>query len=411
MNTAYHLFVRRVKLNAIFQYRVIKSVVDWSVALYFVVPGFFYLVSYYYYLWNTKPDWIFNVPFLTVALFFFVLIGLSTVRSFYEYEDQLFLLQRKPWIIKLRRYGIIYSFLVHCIKTALFIICWLPVMYLGFQMDIVQITYFYLFTVLSMTLFALIKRRINAVLNTIKRLTLLFLFYVAGAASYLVIILQNQPLIIICSSVTLAFTFIIALLNKHIEYKNRFLEYVDYDILDRYKHLALLLNNTGFKYKSPRSRRPAPFLFRNSTKFFKMRSRANILSECCTKAFFRDSFSAKLYIQLTIVSCYGIYQMPPLVSYIFLFMLALTLLSLGKMVWIQFIYSDYIKIYLWPYDVKRSAMKITMILLAMPSYILVVITLLAKSQSALILLASVGAGFLSFYISLFIILRWFKSTF
>lgn len=152
-------------------------------------------------------------------------------------------------------------------------------------------------------------------------------------------------------------------------------------------------------------------MFRNSTKFFKMRSRANILSECCTKAFFRDSFSAKLYIQLTIVSCYGIYQMPPLVSYIFLFMLALTLLSLGKMVWIQFIYSDYIKIYLWPYDVKRSAMKITMILLAMPSYILVVITLLAKSQSALILLASVGAGFLSFYISLFIILRWFKSTF
>ncbi|MEJ9209853.1 hypothetical protein P4H25_21470, partial [Paenibacillus larvae] len=83
MNTAYHLFVRRVKLNAIFQYRVIKSVLDWSVAFYFVVPGFFYLVSYYYYLWNTKPDWIFNVPFLTVALFFFVLIGLSTVRSFY----------------------------------------------------------------------------------------------------------------------------------------------------------------------------------------------------------------------------------------------------------------------------------------------------------------------------------------
>ncbi|ARF69794.1 hypothetical protein B7C51_21055 [Paenibacillus larvae subsp. pulvifaciens] len=103
--------------------------------------------------------------------------------------------------------------------------------------------------------------------------------------------------------------------------------------------------------------------------------------------------------------------MPPLVSYIFLFMLALTLLSLGKLVWIQFIYSDYIKIYLWPYDVKRSAMKITMILLAMPSYSLVVITLLAKSQSALVLLASVGAGFLSFYISLFMILRWFKSTF
>jgi ABC-2 type transport system permease protein len=59
MADVYHLFVRRVKSEWGFQYRVIRTVVDdWSVFAYLIIPAMIYLILYYIYLWSSKPEWI-----------------------------------------------------------------------------------------------------------------------------------------------------------------------------------------------------------------------------------------------------------------------------------------------------------------------------------------------------------------
>jgi ABC-2 type transport system permease protein len=75
-----------------------------------------------------------------------------------DYADQLFLLQQKSWIMKIRKYGMIYAILFHIVIVFFLLMVWLPVTYYGSGMDIVEIALFPVYTAFFMIPFLLLKK-------------------------------------------------------------------------------------------------------------------------------------------------------------------------------------------------------------------------------------------------------------
>lgn len=379
---AYHLFIRRLKLEWNFQYRVIRTVVDdWSVLAYLIIPALFYLIWYYTYLWNTPPEWIYNVSVFHFAIFFFLVIGFSTVRSFFDYADQLFLLQRKSWISKIRKYGMWYSLFANFIVVFLLLLGLLPILYYGFSMNAPQMMLLLVFTSLFMSPFSILKKKIGIINKFLPRMLWKSILFIISGGIYVGVINLENSIFLGISVIILGVINVWLIQREPKNYKAHFVENIDYDLRDRFKILTLLLNNTGHKVQNIRFVRSRPILFKNSTQLWRERTSSNILAESCFKAFYRDTQYNKLYLRFILFSCFGVFYLPNLIGYIFLLMVGLIHFSISKMIWFQFLNSDFLKLYSWPYVIKKDAEKKTMFMLTLPGYFMVVVTFLLASQS------------------------------
>lgn len=83
--------------------------VDWTVALYFIVPAVGFSIYFYLSLWRETPTWPALIPAWAWLALLYVITGLGGIRQFVEEADVLFLLQKPDWIQRLRRFGLIYS--------------------------------------------------------------------------------------------------------------------------------------------------------------------------------------------------------------------------------------------------------------------------------------------------------------
>jgi ABC-2 type transport system permease protein len=403
MTDAYHLFVRRLKSEWSFQYRVIRTVVDdWSVLAYLIFPTMIYLILYYIYLWSSKPEWIYNIQLHHFALFFFAVIGFRTFRYFFDYADQLFLLQRKSWILKIRKYGMIYAIFFHIVIVFLLLMVWLPVIYYGFGMDIVEIALFPVYTGFFMIPFLLLKKKIGVRIKLLQRIGLSTLLYVAGGCIYVGIIILHNLTVTGVSIILFGLLNIGLIYREPKNYKAHFVENIDHDLRDRFKVLTLLLNNTGHRVQNVRSVRSRPIIFKNSKQLFKERSSANILAESCFKAFYRDSNYNKLYLQFIAVSCYGIFNLPNMVGCMFLFAFGWVHFSISRMIWFQFLTSDFLNLYSWPADTLKESENKTMLMLTCPGYILIAIVFLTASNSIMDVVIRLLASVLIFYVCILI---------
>ncbi len=91
-------FFNRWKADLRFQFRVFSTVVDWTVALYVVIPGLILLVERYAAWWRGEAAWTAEVPspLLWTAAFLFAWSG--PFRLYLEPADQLFMWQRSDWM-------------------------------------------------------------------------------------------------------------------------------------------------------------------------------------------------------------------------------------------------------------------------------------------------------------------------
>lgn len=105
MITPTQLFFRRVGSDWRYQYGVWKTAVDWTVALYIVIPAVLIGLNGYALLWKNQYGWMEGVPFswLLISLYLFAWSG--RIRTFMEEGDQLFLLQRKGWVRRIIALG------------------------------------------------------------------------------------------------------------------------------------------------------------------------------------------------------------------------------------------------------------------------------------------------------------------
>src|SRR5699024_7331930 len=113
------LFFQRMRQNWIYQYNVFKTIADWIIMLYIIVPFIIAVLVIYRSWWIELPSWLELIPFplIFILLFFFTWGG--HFRTFIRDADRIFLMKNRPLYMRLKQITILFSFVAPILQTTM----------------------------------------------------------------------------------------------------------------------------------------------------------------------------------------------------------------------------------------------------------------------------------------------------
>lgn len=117
-----NLFQARRKYERQHNTKLLKSVVDWTVALYLVVPGA--IIGFFLYKdfsTSVQTLWVANVPLIIWIILLLFVTRLPTIRSYLQHADRLFLIQNYKQMMLLKQAGFLWTLAKHLGKMIVFL--------------------------------------------------------------------------------------------------------------------------------------------------------------------------------------------------------------------------------------------------------------------------------------------------
>ncbi|MED1741501.1 ABC transporter permease [Bacillus swezeyi] len=284
------LFQSRLKADYRYQLRVLKLVIDWTVALYIILPAAAIAV-YQYVKWLNgggfpHDEWLARFVLLIPAVF--ALLG--SVRTFLMEADQLYLLQNKTAVFEMKLNGFIYCLLLQLCKWLFMMAIFSPILLHLFDMELYACgaVFFFYFSV-NLFIIALKKRQIKW-LHRLK-----YQMFHAGRVSLVMIcacaaVLSSSFYIMAIIGLLLAAAALKIIIDS-LSNMTLFYEEVDFENQQKLKlaKLVLSLNQDGSlpkAGKTMRAKKPRLF-FTKSQKLFKTRTVQNGYREVFFKVMVR----------------------------------------------------------------------------------------------------------------------------
>ncbi|WP_100488301.1 ABC transporter permease [Sporolactobacillus pectinivorans] len=297
------LFIKRFRQQFQFQWNVIRSVVDWPIMLYIVIPAAAIAPFLYADFWrNIHSYWDARLPSSLLVILLLLLSVSGNIRTYLLDADLLFLIQKKKEILQLKRCGLLLSLLfLFLFETVLFILA-LPVL----------ITIYHYSQVQLLSLFLAVSA-FKLTLMTIKKLTdslvYRWLFMILAYCLASVLLVSAPILWAVCGM----FCFVIMIYLNIIQLKktNRWIKDLETESAEQTKYIKFILAFSMGVEKPSVTRRKRPLVFfRNSGRIFKKRSKENGLLEFLLKTFLRNKSYVLSYYQLTIITCFAAVLLP-----------------------------------------------------------------------------------------------------
>ncbi|MBJ3792662.1 ABC transporter permease, partial [Bacillus sp. OA1] len=138
-----------------------RSITDWTVALYIIIPALIFMGIYYRSLWIEELSIGETVYFGLGLLVFYVITYARGVRSFFEQADSLFLISYPAHMQKLIQYGMTYTFIRIAITNVVVVVAMLPVLIKSIGVTKVQVVLFWLFFTIFRFMLSLLTRFIH----------------------------------------------------------------------------------------------------------------------------------------------------------------------------------------------------------------------------------------------------------
>ncbi|WP_113927178.1 ABC transporter permease [Bacillus sp. P14.5] len=107
---SFRLFSRRYRDGFQFQYKAFKSVADWTVMLYLIIPSLVIGTMIYRSWWIDIPDWVEQVPFELFYLIPFLYILTGYFRTCLLEADQVFLVKHQRLFLGVKKWGIFSTY-------------------------------------------------------------------------------------------------------------------------------------------------------------------------------------------------------------------------------------------------------------------------------------------------------------
>ncbi|MFD2615076.1 ABC transporter permease [Paenibacillus gansuensis] len=404
MMTPSRLLRRRLRENAAFQYRSLRIAVDWTVALYLVVPLLFFAVKIYLDWWKEIPVWIEKLPLTFIAALVFQPVWMGTLRLFVEPADQLLLMRNKVWLPHLRRGGLMYSFTLQMVASLFMAGVLAPFLIGHYGYDGAGVVLFGLFTASITFVLALIRNRLRYRMAFWPKLGASVLIYAAAGCVYSFIVswlLVHQPLW--CFPLLLAVIAAgLRLAGLRIRQEGTFLEDVQAEGEIRMRLAALLLAQfTDRKVRRPRRK---PLLFRHSQMLFRHRTPVNGLAEMGIKSFLRSRTHVQMYAQLTFIGLFVLWVLPRMIVWIVWPLLGLSMAFWLSLFWRDLAGSAFMKLFRWKEADLTEASKKMVFWLMLPGFLLLSIAAGFSALTVSGMLLTVAAGVLLQYVIVAVIM-------
>ncbi|MCY8267290.1 ABC transporter permease [Bacillus haynesii] len=282
------LFISRLKADCLYQLRILKLVIDWTVALYIVLPGAGIGV-YQYIKWlnggSFHNGW--HAGLIVLAPAVFTLFG--SVRIFLMEADQLYLLQKKTLVLDMKRCGYVYCLFVQICKWLFAAAVFTPlfVRQFGAELSACLAVFFYYFC-LNFLITVLKRRNLGRQYKLKHRVLNAGLIFFVWLSACAVVLFFSWPIVLLSGLVLTA----AAVKTARGTIGNMFLFYEEVEFDNRRKlrlakfFLSLNLDGSVPKPGKRKAKRPRLF-FKKSQNIFKVRTMQNGLKEIFFKVMLR----------------------------------------------------------------------------------------------------------------------------
>jgi len=304
MDSVGRYFRKRLGSNWTFQWRVLRLVVDWTVAVYVVLPLAAVAVYNYVKWWRTPPEWYSYVTFDVVRAVLFLFLLQGTIRYFLEEADQLHFLQGERWAERFRKYGAVYSAAVDAAAVAAVGLLLVPVLLLNHRLSLPAFLLLFLYVWLYKLGLSLLRQFADIRLSGWRLYAANTLIVAALGALFAVTtqLFLHSPAAgaALCAG---AAALDLLLFRRRLTAKSAFLEDVRRDGKEKFKFVGFILRNQVIK--KPTYPRRRPLLFHHSGRIFRKRTAANVLAESGLKGLMRNPQQVKNYVTITAVFAAG----------------------------------------------------------------------------------------------------------
>ncbi|UII55250.1 ABC transporter permease [Cytobacillus spongiae] len=309
------LLTRRIKNDLKFQYEVFRSISDWTIVVYILIPIMVFVTIQYDSWWNEAPSWIEGVPLLTVLCAVYILMWNGMLRSYLQEADQIFLVKNQGLYLRMKR----LAYLLAICKQTIFVVILYGIIspiLLNYYRFVPIEWAIYLFYFIGLNWFIVtIKYELKKIQRKFIRIIVSIIsFIIIGQILGAMYFLVQQREFWLSTIVTIT-TFAISLHRTMnlANYKGEIPLEISIEREAKLKYIQFIyqLSFDIEKVKPPSSEKP--LLYRNSKRMFK-RNRTPVkgMVELFLKVFMRNSSYWLTYLQTCSVSLVAIIVVPPL---------------------------------------------------------------------------------------------------
>lgn len=338
-------FNKRLRHELQRKWKSIRSVTDWTVALYIIIPALIFAGIYYRSLWMKELSMEETVYFgLGLLAFYFVTFSRG-VRSFFEQADSLFLILYPNHMRRLMKLGMIYTLIRIAITNVIVVFIMLPILMKSMGATIIQIVLFWIFFTVFRFMLSLLTRFINVrvgkrwVLWIIKNVLFSFGLTFFGISTFFI---YKNPLYSILF-IGLAALFTIVLVKEKMNYKNYFFKEVEKEKEESMRWTVGIMQVGGHAAK-PSSSNKKPWMFPRSKNILGKKSDSRIV-ESFLKEFLRTSSALTFYVQIVLISTVSIIMTPQWITAIILVFALVAISHYARDYWNEFTKKMFLHLY------------------------------------------------------------------
>jgi ABC-2 type transport system permease protein len=348
------LFWRRLGEYFRNQVTLLRSITDWTVWLYILIPGILLASRLYYGLWvEALPHWSEVLPAGAFPALMLLVIYRSGILLFIQEGDVLFIRKRHRWIRGLIIRGAVYSMTSILMVMTLAFIILLPFLVQRLGIDIVEATYYWIFSIMTGWVIAWIRHIVIVNMKGWRRH--LLLIPVLGILGFLytqvsLMLLQETRVALVISLLMLC--MVILLIRFRLRMQGTFMNDVQEDSKRRLMLTNFVLSQAVDKPKPSRTR---TWIFRHSPNLYRSRSAERRLAGAAVKALFRNPQNLTLYLQFT-GACILAIIFPPFIIKCLVLMAVYVLLTYWHVrYWVSFLNDDWISLLPWSVETTSQA--------------------------------------------------------
>lgn len=299
------IFLKRYKENHKYQWGVFTSIIDWTIAVYLIIPGVVITAFLYREAWQSIGKfWSDLIPFSLLVALLLLFSMRGYFRTYVEEADLLYLLQHKNIFCTVKRYGFLSSLLHAAFGNAILFVLLLPVLIQNYKLTAMEVWLLYLALLAVNMLFMTANKLITRSLYKWLLYPLLFLVF-------LLVFTKASPLVYGSLGVLL-FVFLVLFHLFRITNTNRwFYREVEIEDEERAKYVRIIFHfSQEVEKETVRTAKRPWILFPQSQRLFNKRSGANGLLELLLKSFLRNRRYVQSYYRMTAVTLAALFILP-----------------------------------------------------------------------------------------------------
>ncbi|PEX91571.1 ABC transporter permease [Bacillus cereus] len=338
-------FYKRLRHELGRKWKSIRSVTDWTVALYIIIPAVIFMGIYYRSLWINEVSMEETIYFGLGLLAFYLVTYSRGVRSFFEQADSLFLISYPAHMRKLLQYGMVYTFVRIAITNVMVVVVMFPVLIKSIGATTVQIVLFWVFFTAFQCMLSLLTRLIQIragkrwILWIVKSIVFSMSLSFVGISLFFI---YKNPFYSILS-IGLVVFLVIVLVKEKMDYKNYFFKEVEKEKEESMRWTSGIMQVGGHAAK-PSSSNKKPWMFPRSKKFLGKKSDSRIV-ESFLKEFFRTNSARIFYIQIVCISTVSIIMTPRWIAAIILVFALFAISRYARDYWNEFTKKMFLHLY------------------------------------------------------------------